>query len=41
MRILVYNAGVQGSLYGARLHEAGHDVELLARGPRLADVRTD
>jgi Ketopantoate reductase PanE/ApbA len=29
MRILVYGAGVQGSLYGAKLHEAGHKVALL------------
>ncbi len=39
MRILVYGAGVLGSLYAARLHEAGHDVTLLARGQRLADLR--
>jgi 2-dehydropantoate 2-reductase len=39
MRILVYGAGVQGSLNGARLFEAGHDVALLARGRRLADLR--
>jgi 2-dehydropantoate 2-reductase len=38
-RILVYGAGVLGSLYAARLHEAGHDVALLARGQRLADLR--
>lgn len=35
MRILVYGAGVQGSLYAARLAETGHDVTLLARGARL------
>ncbi len=34
MRILVYGAGVQGSLYAARLAETGHDVTLLARGAR-------
>ncbi|MFP4343258.1 MAG: ketopantoate reductase family protein [Anaerolineales bacterium] len=39
MKILVYGAGVLGSLYGARLYEAGHDVTLLARGQRLIDVR--
>jgi 2-dehydropantoate 2-reductase len=38
MRILVYGAGVQGSLYGAKLHEAGHKVALLARGSRLANL---
>ena len=39
MRILVYGAGVLGSLYAARLHEAGHDVSLLARGERLTALR--
>jgi 2-polyprenyl-6-methoxyphenol hydroxylase-like FAD-dependent oxidoreductase len=31
MKLLVYGAGVLGSLFAARLHEAGHDVSLLAR----------
>lgn len=39
MRLLVYGAGVLGSLYAARLHEAGLDVSLLARGERLAALR--
>jgi 2-dehydropantoate 2-reductase len=39
MKILVYGAGPLGSLFAARLHEAGHDVFLLARGQRLADLR--
>ena len=39
MRILVYGAGVQGSLYAARLAESGHDVTLLARGRRLTELR--
>jgi len=39
MKLLVYGAGVLGSLYSARLHEAGHDVSLLARGKRLAALR--
>ena len=39
MKILVYGAGVTGSVFSARLHEAGHDVSLLARGERLADLR--
>ncbi len=39
MRILVYGAGVLGSQYAARLHAAGHDVSILARGQRLADLR--
>ena len=38
-RVLVYGAGVQGGLYAARLHQAGLDVSLLARGRRLADLR--
>jgi 2-dehydropantoate 2-reductase len=39
VEILVYGAGVLGSLYGARLQEAGHSVTLLARGQRLAELR--
>ena len=39
MKILVYGAGPLGSLFAARLHEAGHEVSLLARGQRLADLR--
>ncbi|MFC8567704.1 ketopantoate reductase family protein [Streptomyces sp. NPDC057245] len=35
MKLLVYGAGVCGSLFAARMHEAGHDVSLLARGGRL------
>lgn len=39
MKILVYGAGVLGTGYAARLHETGHDVELLARGARLSALR--
>jgi 2-dehydropantoate 2-reductase len=39
MKILVYGAGVVGTLYAARLQEAGHQVTVLARDSRLADVR--
>jgi 2-dehydropantoate 2-reductase len=39
MKLLVYGAGALGSLHAARLHEAGHDVALLARGERLAALR--
>jgi ketopantoate reductase len=39
MKLLVYGAGVTGSLLAARLHEAGQDVSLLARGERLAALR--
>ncbi len=38
-RILVYGAGVLGSLYAGRLSQAGFDVTLLARGQRLEDLR--
>ena len=38
-RILVYGAGVLGSLYAARLWQAGRSVSFLARGQRLADLR--
>ena len=40
MRILVLGAGVIGSVYAGRLVQAGHDVVLLARGPRLVDLQT-
>ena len=39
MNILVYGAGVLGSLYAARLQESGQNVSLLARGQRLQDIR--
>ena len=39
MRILIYGAGVIGSLYGALLSEAGHDVSLYARGRRLKSLQ--
>jgi len=39
VKLLVYGAGVIGSLFAARLHEAGHDVSLLARRERLAALR--
>jgi 2-dehydropantoate 2-reductase len=39
MKILIYGAGVLGSLYAAPLQAAGHTVMLLARGQRLADLR--
>ena len=40
MDILVYGAGVIGSVYAARLKAAGHNVSLLARGQRAASLRT-
>ena len=39
MKILVYGAGVLGSLYAARLQKGGHDVSVLARGRRLEELR--
>jgi 2-dehydropantoate 2-reductase len=39
MNILVYGAGVLGSLYAARLQESSQHVSLLARGQRLQDIR--
>lgn len=39
MKILIYGAGVIGSLYAALLAEAGFPVTVLARGKRLADLR--
>lgn len=40
MKILVYGAGVIGSVYAARLQEAGYNVTLLARGQRAESLRT-
>ena len=39
MRILVIGAGVIGSVYAGKLIVAGHEVVLLARGRRLADLQ--
>jgi len=39
MNILVYGAGVIGSIYAARLQEAGYTVSLLARGERAVALR--
>ncbi len=41
MRIVVYGAGVIGSVYGARLASAGHEVTLVARGRRLEELARD
>lgn len=35
MKILVYGAGVIGTVYAAKLQEAGEEVTVLARAPRL------
>lgn len=39
MRILIYGAGVIGSLFAAKLSASGQDVTLLARGKRLEELR--
>ncbi len=39
MRVLVYGAGVIGSIYAAHLHEGGLAVSVLARGRRLEEIR--
>jgi 2-dehydropantoate 2-reductase len=39
MDILVYGAGVIGTLYAGRLQAAGNRVSILARGQRLEDIR--
>ncbi|MEN9938024.1 MAG: hypothetical protein RLZZ387_4603 [Chloroflexota bacterium] len=39
MRILIYGAGVLGSLYAARLAAAGDEVTVLAHGQRLGELR--
>ena len=41
MRILIFGAGVIGSLYGALLAEAGYDVYVYARGRRLESLTQD
>ena len=40
MRILVVGAGVTGSVYVGKLLQARHHVVMLARGRRLAGLRT-
>lgn len=39
MKILIFGAGPLGSLMAARLHEAGHNVSILARNQRLEDIK--
>jgi ketopantoate reductase len=40
VRILVFGAGVIGSVYAVKLLQAGHEVVMLARGRRLSDLQT-
>jgi 2-dehydropantoate 2-reductase len=39
MKILIYGAGVLGSILAARLSTGKHEISLLARGQRLNDLR--
>jgi 2-dehydropantoate 2-reductase len=39
MKILVFGAGVIGTLYAALLQQGGHQVTVLARGDRLSTIR--
>ena len=39
MRILIYGAGVIGSIYAVYLSRIGCEVSVLARGQRLKDLR--
>ena len=41
MRFVVFGAGAIGGVVGARLHQSGHDVVLIARGPHLRAIRAD
>ena len=41
MKICVVGAGSIGGLLGAKLHNLGEDVTLIARGPHLAAIRKD
>jgi 2-dehydropantoate 2-reductase len=39
MRFVVFGAGAIGGAVGARLHQSGHDVTLIARGAHLEAIR--
>ena len=39
MNILVFGAGVIGTVYASKLRQGGNSVTVLARGPRLDDIR--
>jgi 2-dehydropantoate 2-reductase len=41
LRYVIVGAGAIGGTIGGRLHEAGHDVVLVARGPHLDALRRD
>src|SRR5437588_757257 len=39
MRFVVFGAGAIGGVVGARLHQSGHEVALIARGAHLQAIR--
>ncbi len=39
MKILIYGAGVIGSIYSVKLYEVGIDITLLARGKRYESLK--
>jgi len=39
MRIVIFGAGMQGTLYGVRLAQAGHELMMIARGRRAEELR--
>jgi 2-dehydropantoate 2-reductase len=41
VRFILLGAGAIGGVIGARLHQHGHEVVLVARGPHLAAIRRD
>ncbi|HYZ80467.1 MAG TPA: 2-dehydropantoate 2-reductase [Solirubrobacteraceae bacterium] len=41
MRFVIFGAGAIGGAVGARLHQSGHDVTLIARGAHLEAIRRD
>ena len=41
MRILIYGAGVIGSLYAVLFAETGYDTSIYARGKRLEALRNN
>lgn len=40
MRILIYGAGVIGSIFACKLSQAGEDITVLARGARYDEIKT-
>ncbi|MGO9959384.1 MAG: ketopantoate reductase family protein [Solirubrobacteraceae bacterium] len=41
MRFVIFGAGAVGGVVGARLHQSGHEVVLIARGAHLEAIRRD